>query len=159
MAKRRSHAEIETLIGAETTLSGDVNFSNGLYLEGRIEGNVSGTDEEARLDIQEAGYVTGEVHVANVEVNGTIEGELHASGRLVLGPSAQIKGDVFYNVLEMAAGAQVNGKLVYRKNGEPLAIEHKKAKSREQDRPSRSGTGESSEQEKPSKAQSGEGED
>lgn len=137
MAKRKSQAEIETLIGVKTTLSGDVKFSGGLYLEGRIEGNLNGADDEARLDIQDTGCVVGEVHVANVEVNGTIDGELHASGRLVLGAKAQISGDVYYNVLEMAAGAQVNGKLVYRKQGKTLAIEHQQGK--EQDKPAEAG--------------------
>ncbi len=128
MAKRKPHSTIETLIGAKTVLKGDVDFTGGLYLEGRVEGNVNGADEEAQLDINEAGEVTGEVRVANVEVNGTIEGELHADGRLVLGPHARIEGNVFYHVLEMAAGAQVNGKLVHRAKAEPLAIEHKSGK-------------------------------
>lgn len=130
MAKRKQHAELETLIGEETTLTGDVEFSSGLYLEGRIEGNVNGSVGDARLDISADGKVVGEVHVANVEVNGTIDGELHAAERLVLGPRAQVNGDVYYNVLEMAAGAQVNGKLVYREGGRPLAIEHKTEKDK-----------------------------
>lgn len=129
MARRKSDSAIETLIGAGTTLSGDVNFSGGLYLEGRIEGNVNGADEKAHFDINEAGRVTGEVRVANVNVNGAIEGELHASGRLVLGAKARVDGDVFYHMLEMTAGAEVNGKLVHRAHGEPLAIEHQRADS------------------------------
>lgn len=129
MAKRKPM--IETLIGAKTVLKGDVDFAGSLYLEGRVEGNVNGADEEAQLDINETGQVTGEVHVANVEVNGTIEGELHADGRLVLGPQSHVEGNVFYHVLEMAAGAAVNGKLVYRARTEPLAIEHKSGRDQD----------------------------
>ncbi len=125
MARRRN-ATIETLIGADTVLRGDVNFTGGLYLEGRIEGNVNGGDAEARFDINESGRVVGEVHVANVNVSGAIEGELHADGRLILAPTARVEGNVFYRVLEMAAGAEVNGKLIHREQAEPLAIEHKR---------------------------------
>ncbi|MGH8160784.1 MAG: bactofilin family protein [Gammaproteobacteria bacterium] len=125
MARRKHPAAIETLIGADTVLRGDVNFTGGLYLEGRIEGNVDGGDAEAHFDINESGRVVGEVRVANVTVNGAIEGELHANERLILGATARIEGNVFYHVLEMTAGAEVNGKLSHREQSEPLAIEHK----------------------------------
>lgn len=141
MAKRKPHSEIETLIGAKTVLSGDVEFTGDLYLEGRIEGNINGSDEDARLDINEAGHVTGEVRVASVVVNGTIEGELHAGSHLVLGPRAHVEGNVFYHVLEMAAGAAVNGKLVHRAQDEPLAIEHKSGKDKGKDKGSDASAG------------------
>lgn len=122
--KSNQRSTVETLIGAETVVTGDVCFIGGLYLEGRIEGKVSGANAEARLDVGESGRVVGEVRVATMTVNGAIEGELHATERLVLGPKARVDGDVYYHMLEMAAGAEVNGKFVHRPPGEPLALEH-----------------------------------
>ena len=121
---------IETLLGSGTTVIGDVEFGGGLHLEGRVEGNVKGRDSHSRLDISEEGCVSGEVRVATVAVNGTVEGDIHADQRLVLGEKAQIDGNVFYHVLEMAAGAKVNGKLVHRPHTEPLALEHRGSESR-----------------------------
>ncbi|MGH8225306.1 MAG: bactofilin family protein [Gammaproteobacteria bacterium] len=129
MAKWKTHprgAAIGTLIGADTVITGDVSFTGGLYLDGRIDGKVKGADAEARLDIGETGRVVGEVWVTTAIVNGAIEGELHATGRLVLGPGARVDGNVYYHVLEMAAGAEVNGKFVHRPPGEPLALEHRR---------------------------------
>lgn len=127
-SKVRGDARIDTLIGPGTTVTGDVRFSGGLHLEGRVEGNVAGVDDDASLDISEAGSVVGEVKVSGATVNGAVEGDLYASKRLVLGTKARIDGNVFYNVLEMAAGAQVNGKLIYRPNdARPLALEHRTA--------------------------------
>ncbi len=120
-------AEVNTLVGAGTAVTGNIRFSGGLHLEGRVEGNIEATDKEARLDISEEGCVIGEIHVDTMIVNGTVEGDIYSGGRLILGDRAHVDGTVYYNVLEMAAGATVNGKLVYRSQGEPLALEHQKA--------------------------------
>lgn len=119
-------AEITTLVGAGTTVMGNVRFGGGLHLEGRVEGNIEATDDEAHLDVSGGGHVVGEIHVGTVIVNGTVEGDIHSNVRLILGTQAHIDGNVYYNVLEMAAGAAVNGKLLYRPQSEPLALEHQK---------------------------------
>jgi cytoskeletal protein CcmA (bactofilin family) len=119
--------QITTLVGTGTTVVGDVRFAGGLHLEGRVEGNIEATDGEARLDISEQGRVKGEIHVGTVIVNGAVEGDIYADRRLVLGTQAHIDGNVYYNVLEMAAGAAVNGKLIHRPAKERLALEHQQA--------------------------------
>lgn len=123
--------EVATLLGGGTEITGNVRFRGGLHVDGRIEGNVEATDNEARLDISDQGVVHGEIHVATVIINGTVEGDIHCAGRLVLGNQAQIDGNVYYNVLEMAAGAAVNGQLLYRPQKEPLALEHQDSKARD----------------------------
>lgn len=127
---RMRGAEVTTLLGGGTEVTGNVRFRGGLHVDGRIEGNVEASDNEARLDISDHGVIHGEIHVATVVINGTVEGDIHCAGRLVLGNRAQIDGNVYYNVLEMAAGAAVNGKLLYRPQKEPLALEHQDAASR-----------------------------
>lgn len=44
-----------------------------------------------------------------------IEGDVYAVGKVELFEKARIAGDVYYNLLEMAVGAEVNGKLVHLK--------------------------------------------
>ena len=118
--------QITTLIGTGTTVVGDIRFTGGLHLEGRIEGNVEAADEQTRLDVSEGGCVVGEVRVGTVVVNGSVEGDIHADVRLVLGPRAHIDGNVYYEVLEMSAGAAVNGKLIHQPRNERLALEHQR---------------------------------
>ena len=61
-------------------------------------------------------------------LNGMIEGDVYAVGKVELFEKARIAGDVYYNLLEMAVGAEVNGKLVRQKptpapvNTLPLAL-------------------------------------
>lgn len=110
----RAIAAISTLIAAGTTIRGDVHFTGGLHLEGVIEGSIAAEGADAVLTLSEKGKVVGEVRVSNAVVNGTVNGDIHAAERLELAGNARVSGNVHYKVLEMAAGAQVNGKMLYQ---------------------------------------------
>jgi cytoskeletal protein CcmA (bactofilin family) len=57
-------------------------------------------------------------------MNGTVNGDMHAAERLVLGGSARVNGNVHYGVIEMAPGAVITGKLIPLGNGKaPAATE------------------------------------
>jgi cytoskeletal protein CcmA (bactofilin family) len=65
------------------------------------------------LTVSEQGVIEGEVRVPSMVLNGTVNGDVHAKERIELAARARINGDVYYNLLEMAIGAEVNGKLVH----------------------------------------------
>lgn len=113
--------QIDTLIGSNTTLKGDLSFNGGLHVEGRVLGNIAATsaDEQALLILNENGVIEGDVEVPNLVINGTVKGDLHASGHVELASKAKIHGNVYYNLVEMAVGAQINGNLVHR-NDSPV---------------------------------------
>jgi cytoskeletal protein CcmA (bactofilin family) len=71
--------------------------------------------------LSEHGQVQGDIHVPHAIINGTVQGDIHAGERLELAVLARITGDVHYRTLEMAAGAQVNGRMSHRV--EPVARE------------------------------------
>ena len=105
-------ARIETLIGETVRLQGDLDFSGGLHLDGRIAGNVRAPDASgSTLSVSEAGTIEGAVEVPNVVLNGTVKGDIYARERLVLGAQAKVQGNVHYGVIEMSLGAQIQGKL------------------------------------------------
>ncbi len=110
----KATAAISTLISEGTTLRGDVHFTGGLHLEGSVDGSISAEGSDAVLTLSEKGRVNGEVRVSNAVVNGTVHGDLFVAERLELAGSARIDGNVHYKVLEMAAGAQVNGKMLFQ---------------------------------------------
>ncbi len=114
----RVFASISTLIADGTTIEGDVRFDGGLHLDGMVKGTVAADGAGAVLTLSEKGRVHGEVRVSSAVINGTIEGDLHVAERLELGTSARINGNVYYKVLEMAAGAQVNGSMNYEDGGQ-----------------------------------------
>ena len=118
--KKLNSMRVDTLIGKGTVVRGDLHFIGGLHIDGRIEGNVvAGDNDGAALVLSEGGEVQGEVHAPNMMLNGSVEGDVYSAGHLELAANAKVCGDVYYNLLEMAVGAEVNGKLVHRKGGKP----------------------------------------
>ena len=112
-AQREGFA-IDTLIGPDMTVRGDLEFSGGLYVEGRVIGKVLAVSgKPASLVLGESGSIEGEVHVPVVIVNGSLVGDVHASERIELAPKARVTGNVHYTVVEMSAGAQLTGRLVH----------------------------------------------
>lgn len=112
-AKSDVLAEIETLIGAGTRIEGDVAVTGGVHIEGYVKGNVAtvpgGT---AVLSIAEKGVVEGTVDVPRVVVHGEVKGDIRATGKVELGATARISGNVAYGIIEMAAGALIQGRLM-----------------------------------------------
>ncbi len=103
-----------TFIDSDTRISGDIEFAGNALLDGHLEGNIKAKGSDAKLTISEHGRVKGSVVVAHLLVHGTIEGELRVTERLELGPTARIIGDVQYNLLQISAGAQVEGELTHK---------------------------------------------
>jgi cytoskeletal protein CcmA (bactofilin family) len=113
--KPNNKARIDTLIGAKTRINGDVEFGGGLHIDGYINGNVEcalGGDDF--LSVSEAGCIEGSVVVPNIILNGVVKGDIEASGRVELGPRAQVLGSVHYTTIETAVGARITGKLIHR---------------------------------------------
>ena len=105
-----------TLISSETTITGDITFTGQLDIEGAVNGSVQAASGDAVLRVVSGGRVAGEIKVPHATVNGKVEGDVHSSERLVLSEQAVIDGDVYYNLIEMAAGAKVNGGLRHSSN-------------------------------------------
>jgi cytoskeletal protein CcmA (bactofilin family) len=112
--KRRREQAISTLIGAEARVQGDIEFTGGCLIDGYVKGSVRAwKDDDATLSISERGCVEGTVVVPNLLLNGTVKGDVAASGRVELGARARVVGNVRYGLIEMAIGAAVNGKLIH----------------------------------------------
>jgi cytoskeletal protein CcmA (bactofilin family) len=111
--RKQPQAQIETLIAAGTRVEGNLLVSGGIHLEGYVLGNVScAAGASAVLSIAPKGVVEGTVEVPRVVVHGEVRGDIIASDKVELGPTARISGNVTYGVIEMAAGAVIQGRLV-----------------------------------------------
>jgi cytoskeletal protein CcmA (bactofilin family) len=106
--------KIATVIGEGTEISGNIIFSGGLHVDGRVKGNVQAEpDSTSALTLSEKGVIDGDIHVPNVIVNGEVNGDVYGGHRVELAPKARVTGTVYYNLLEMAMGASVNGQLIH----------------------------------------------
>lgn len=105
----------DTLISGKAEIVGDIHFSGGLHIDGKVYGNIIADDDsKAVLRVSDKGVVEGEVSVPHVVVNGTIVGDVHSCEHLELAAKATVKGNIFYNTVEMVMGSQVEGRLAHR---------------------------------------------
>ncbi len=135
--KPKQSAKIDSLIGQNTEIRGDIIFNGGLHVDGLIKGNVlSEQGTGSVLTLSERGVVEGEVKVANIVLNGTIIGDVHALEHIELAADARVNGNVYYSLIEMAMGAEVNGNLVHRsessENQSVVSIKEKVANNKEE---------------------------
>lgn len=127
---KRKSAQMDTLVGSNTRITGDVHFEGGLHIDGEIEGNVHASEPHSTVSVSERGRIVGEMHVSEVMLNGLVEGDVYATGGLELGAKARVEGNVYYNMIRMEAGATVNGKLVHKPtDNEPLRLRHDRPES------------------------------
>ncbi|MGO4279208.1 protein CcmA, bactofilin family [Cupriavidus sp. OV038] len=151
---KKKGLSIDTLIGQDATIEGDVTFAGGLRLDGRVRGNVLASDaQRSMLVISEKGAVEGEVRVGHLILNGTVTGPVSASELLELQPHARVYGEVHYAALEMHQGAIVEGRLVPIGQGEVRALpNHVPAAEVNQETPVESNTSETEAEEVSAKA-------
>ncbi len=122
--KERRHTVVDTLVGSNSKISGDVHFEGGCHVDGAVKGNISADSESnSALSISEDGTVEGAVTVPYVVLHGIVRGDVFASQRVELGPTARVIGNVYYNLIEMAIGAEINGKLVHQPAGQTPLLE------------------------------------
>lgn len=122
--KQRRHSVVDTLVGSNSQVNGDLNFSGGCHIDGTVKGNVSAdSNSHSALSISEEGTIEGGVTVPYVVLNGIVRGDVVATQRVELGPTARVIGNVYYNLIEMAIGAEINGKLVHQPEGQVPLIE------------------------------------
>jgi cytoskeletal protein CcmA (bactofilin family) len=131
MFERKKHApqkRIDCLIGAGTIVHGDISFSGGLRLDGRVEGNVTAANEgSATLVVSEQARVDGDIKVSHVVINGSVNGQITAKDYLELQAKARVTGDVAYRTLEMHLGAVLQGRLNHAEPESAAVVELKRA--------------------------------
>jgi cytoskeletal protein CcmA (bactofilin family) len=111
---RDTQMVVDALIGPQVIIRGDVEFSGGLYVEGKVIGKVIASEgAQAMLTVAENGAIEGEVVASTVVISGRMDGDVHASDRVELTATARVNGNVHYKVVEMAAGAQLTGRLLH----------------------------------------------
>ena len=128
--KKFKSPKVSTVIGVGTEIEGDLQFTEGLHLDGTVKGNVTGDPEtNSTITVSERGRIEGDLRVDNLILNGTVVGDVYVNGRAELASAARVTGTVYYRLLEMAMGAEVNGQLVHTDDQEPRMLGYEGADS------------------------------
>ena len=123
-SRKKKTAKIDTLIGENTELAGDISFSGGLHVDGVVKGHIiAKADSSSVLSLSEQGTIEGEVRVPYNIIDGTVIGNVYSSEHVELEAKSHITGDVYYNLLEISTGAQISGRLVHTPSSAEVELE------------------------------------
>ncbi len=110
-----------SVIAADAEVTGDLRFQGAVQIDGRLCGNLITSGGLVR--VSHGGQVEGEIRAQHVVVDGHVTGDVHAAEHLELGSQARVRGNLFYGLMEMAMGAEVEGKLCHlREEARPLEL-------------------------------------
>lgn len=112
--KKKKTPKIDSLIGENTEINGNITFTGGLHVDGMVKGGVfADPGSNSLLSLSDQGKIEGEIHAPYSIIDGTVNGNVYSSEHVELEARSRIAGDVYYNLLEISSGAQVSGRLVY----------------------------------------------
>jgi cytoskeletal protein CcmA (bactofilin family) len=97
-----------TTLGAKLLIRGELRGEEGVTLEGRVEGTI---DLKGHLHVAEGGVVAASVHVSELTVAGTIQGDITATQRVAVHATGRVVGDIQAPRIVIADGAVVQGAL------------------------------------------------
>ena len=95
-----------TLIGAGTTLKGDLSSSSDLRIDGTVIGNIQSS---AKIVIGANGVVEGDITGMQADVVGKVSGNIRAKELLQLRGECIVTGDLFAGKLQVEPSATFNG--------------------------------------------------
>lgn len=121
MFAKNKQPPIRSLIGEGTVIQGELRFTEGLRIDGEVQGDVVAAGASSIVVVSEKARIVGKMKASHIIVNGRVEGPIECDQFLELQPKASIVGDIRYEVLEMHQGATVDGEL------RPIKAEEKPA--------------------------------
>lgn len=110
-AKSKSDAVIgsstgNTLIGAGTTIKGDLVSNGDVRIDGTLIGNITGS---AKVLIGQDGVVQGDIEGQQADIQGKVTGKLHIKELLNLRGAAIVRGNIHAGKLQIEPSVTFNG--------------------------------------------------
>lgn len=121
--KKNREFAISTLVGSETEINGGIAFKGGLHIDGIVKGSVTANDDaSAVMTLGPRARIEGDVRVGRVILDGTVVGDVYSTISVELAPNARVMGNIYYHVIEMSIGAEVNGQLIHTEEKVPEPV-------------------------------------
>ena len=127
LARDLREGVVSGFVGAGTVVSGDADFKGMLRIDGRFTGRVR--SEKGSLIVSAGGVVEANIEVASAKINGTVNGDINASGRIELGRSARVHGNIRTPALVIEEGAVFEGNCRMVTQPEPEPVKTQKAEA------------------------------
>jgi len=105
--RKPSSEEISGFLDQGTSLTGELQFSGTLRLDGNFHGSIHSGDI---LVVDEHADIHADIKVSEVEIHGRVFGNLEAKRRIEIYPTGRVVGDILTPVLVVNPGATLDGK-------------------------------------------------
>jgi len=102
----KKQPKLDTIIGPESILKGDLASKGTVRIDGEVEGNVSADS----LIIGEAGSLIGDAAVREIIVIGRVAGSIRATDAVEIQHKAEVCGDIFAARITIAEGGRFDGR-------------------------------------------------
>lgn len=99
-------SSINTIIGEDTSVNGDIRLDGNIIIYGKVEGNIH---TDGAITLSPTAHVSGQLQGKHINIGGKITGNLTAEGKVVLGEKAILKGDIRATHLVIEDGAKFEG--------------------------------------------------
>ncbi len=120
--EKSSEKEVYSMIGKGIKIKGELVGEEDIVIEGFVEGKVK---LDKSLKIGEAGIVIADINAKMVTVSGKVEGNIYASEKIELLPSANVQGNLFSTKIVISEGANFQGKIDMSGSTKPESIKEK----------------------------------
>ena len=127
LARDLREGVVSGFVGAGTVVSGDAEFKGMLRIDGRFTGRVR--SEKGSLIVSAGGVVEANIEVASAKINGTVRGDIVATGRVEFGRAARVNGNIQTPALVIEEGAVFEGSCRMRTQPKPEPARTPKAES------------------------------
>lgn len=110
-SKKSKRQEVTAFIGPSSTISSSkYHFSGAIRIDGTVKIDIEGNSEnDSALIIGPSGRIEGNIKVKDAYINGTVIGNVHASGLIDLNQDAKIEGSIEYSEIKRHDNAVVTG--------------------------------------------------
>lgn len=105
----REERRVAAWIGASIVIEGNLTSSEDTTIAGRVEGDVA--VREHTLVIASTGRINGNIVARSVAVHGEVAGSIAAGGKLEIGQTGSVQGDITTPRLVVAEGAVLEGQV------------------------------------------------
>ena len=106
MLKMKNIAAMDTIIGENTTVNGNVESDSSIKVIGRVEGDIKAAGD---VMILQNAIIKGDIWAENLTIAGTVNGNLHVKNNLHLEATARVRGDMELHSLVTDEGAVFEG--------------------------------------------------
>ena len=117
--------KLESFLGKNTQVDGEITVKGTLRLDGRVNGNVNAD----WLVLGEGGFIKGDVKANGIIVGGQIEGNLTAKEVVDIKHKGGITGDISTTKLAVSEGGIIDGRVsMRRETSNIIELKQEKAK-------------------------------